>query len=50
MNRTRVLLTAAWLASAWIFLRYWDLTVRAEALLVWSAIFTGLFIGSAFVA
>ena len=49
MTRDRILLTAAWLMSAWIFLRYWDLTVRAEALLVWSAIFTGLFMASAFV-
>lgn len=50
MNRDRVLLTAAWLVAAWIFLRYWDLTVRAEAFLVWSALFTGLFAGAALVA
>lgn len=50
MNRDRILLTAAWLISAWIFLRYWDLTVRAEELLVWSGIFTGLFVGAALVA
>lgn len=50
MKRDRIVLTAVWLITAWTFLRYWDLTVRAEELLVWTAIFTCLFVGSAVIA
>ncbi len=49
-TRDRILLTAAWMVAAWLFFRYWDLTIRAEALLVWSAVFTALFLLNARVA
>ena len=49
MSRDRALLTAVWVVALWIFLRYWDVTVRAEAILVWSAVFTALFVAAAWV-
>lgn len=46
MTRDRAALTAAWLVSGTLFLRYWDLTIQAEAILVWTGIFALLFVGS----
>ena len=42
----RVLLTIVWLSAAAAFLRFWDLTVEIEAVLLWTFVFTALYAGA----
>lgn len=42
----RVALTVLWAAAAVLLLRYWDLTVRVEGFLVWTAAFLALYAGT----
>lgn len=49
MQLARPAVTAAWLVSCVILFRFWDLTVRFEAVLVWTAVFIALYAASMFV-
>jgi hypothetical protein len=39
-------IAAVWLAAITLFLRYWEITLESEAFLLWSAVFTGLYLAS----
>lgn len=47
--RLRVALTAGWLAAGAALLRFWDLTIRVEAFLLWCTVFVGLYAASVLV-
>ncbi|MFC1575089.1 M28 family peptidase [Gemmatimonadota bacterium] len=40
---TRIAITGTWLAAALALIRFWDLTVRVEGFLVWTALFLSLY-------
>lgn len=43
---TRLGITAAWFAAVTAFLRFWEVTLESEAFLLWTTIFTGLYLAS----
>jgi hypothetical protein len=42
----RVGITGGWLAAIALFLRYWEITLESEAFLLWTTLFTGLYLAS----
>ncbi len=45
-SATRLGVTASWFAAITAFLRFWEVTLESEAFLLWTTIFTGLYLGS----
>lgn len=42
----RIAVTVGWLLAAIAFLRWWELTMRLEGVLVWTAVFIALYVGA----